>query len=77
MVHISRFQPSPIKTERVHLVCPDVPLFWGGFYGIFKLSGGMWEKRWFANDRGKTIKKAFAKIRVESAHKINWTRFVC
>jgi len=61
------------------LVTPDVPKFWGGYYAIYNEGPGtekFWVKRWHQTNKGKMIKKAFATIKVESAHRIEWMKYM-
>jgi hypothetical protein len=73
MIKLSKFTPSKEKQPKHFLFSPDVPLFWNGYYAIFKPCGKekLWTKKWFATKNGKTFKKAFLTMDVNQAH-IHW-----
>ena len=76
MITLSRFITTENQSELVQMYKPCVPSFWKGYYAIFKpKKDGLWTKKWFANNKSKTFKKAYRTIKVENAHK-KWNDFL-
>lgn len=76
MITVRRFVTSEDQPAKVHMYKPDVPNHWDGFYAIFRPDKDkFWIKKWFANDRSATFKKAWSAIPVKEAHE-KWNEFL-
>ncbi len=76
MITVSRFTTSIHQDENIQLSKPEVPLFWGGYYAIYKPNNGsVWTKKWHQTNKGKTIAKAFKIVSIGDAHEI-WNNFL-